>query len=297
MSRLPALCHGFNLPDPEPANAMPAKARRLALPVAILLTPLSALAQPAMPGASAASCAVQQPAEKPDHAAWTCLLTKYVQPGTDGINRVDYAAFKHNAADRATLDAYIAGFAGMDLSGTDADTFAAWANLYNAVTVRYILEKYPTGSIRDGYLFGGPWKKIKVNAGGQTVSLDEIEHGILRPRFHTPLVHYAINCAALSCPNLQTKAWQGATLDEDLAVAARTYINDPRGVTPTPRGLKVSSIYDWFEADFGGSKRAVIDHLLKYADVGLAEEIRSNPHIRTYDYDWSLNDSQKAGTE
>lgn len=273
---------------------MPAAACRLALPVALALTPISALAQPAVP----VSGVIQQlPAEKPAHAAWTCLLKKYVQAGPDGVNLVDYDAFKANAGDRAALDTYIASFADMSLSGTDAATFAAWANLYNAVTVRYILEKYPTGSIRDGHLFGGPWKKIKVNAGGETASLDEIEHGILRPRFHNPLVHYAINCAALSCPNLQPKAWQGATLDEDLAAAAHAYINNPRGVTITKRGLTVSSIYDWFETDFGGSKQAVIDHLLKYADAGLAEKIRSNPRIRTYEYDWSLNDTKKAETE
>jgi hypothetical protein len=273
---------------------MPAAACRLALPVALALTPLIAAAQPAIPVAGAVQ---QQPAEKPAHAAWTCLLKKYVQPGTDGVNRIDYAAFKDNAEDRESLDRYIAGFADMDLSGTDAATFAAWANLYNAVTVRYILEQYPTGSIRDGHLFGGPWKKIKVIAGGKTVSLDEIEHGILRPRFGNPLVHYAINCAAISCPNLQPMAWQGATLDEDLAAAARAYVNDPRGVTVTPRGLRVSSIYDWFESDFGGSKQAVIDHLLKYADASLAEEIRANPRIRAYEYNWSLNETKKAETE
>ena len=272
---------------------MPGAACRLALPMALALTPLIAAAQPVMPVAGAIQ---QQPAEKPAHAAWTCLLKKYVQPGTDGVNRIDYAAFKDNAEDRTTLDTYIASFADMDLSGTDAATFAAWANLYNAVTVRYILERYPTGSIRDGYLFGGPWKKINVVAGGETVSLDEIEHGILRPRFGTPLVHYAINCAAISCPNLQAKAWQGATLDEDLADAVRAYINDPRGVTVTPRGLRISSIYDWFESDFGGSKQAVIEHLLKYADAALAKEIRSNPRIRAYEYDWSLNDTKKAET-
>jgi hypothetical protein len=273
---------------------MPGAACRLALPVALALTPLIAVAQPAMPVAGAVQ---QPPAEKPAHAAWTCLLKKYVQAGTDGVNRIDYAAFKANTEDRAALDKYIAGFADMDLSGTDAATFAAWANLYNAVTVRYILEQFPTGSIRNGFLFGGPWKKIKVDAGGQTVSLDEIEHGILRPRFGNPLVHYAINCAAISCPNLQPKAWQGATLDADLAIAARAYINDPRGVTMTPRGLRISSIYDWFEADFGGSNQAVIDHLLAYADAGLAEEIRSNPRIRAYEYDWSLNVTKKAETE
>ncbi|MEZ5985971.1 MAG: DUF547 domain-containing protein [Hyphomonas sp.] len=273
---------------------MPASACRLALPVALVLTPLSALAQPAVP----VSGMVQQaPAEKPVHAAWTCLLKKYVTAGTDGVNRVDYAALKANPEDRATLDTYIASFADMDLSGTDPGTFAAWANLYNAVTVRYIVEAYPTGSIRDGYLFGGPWKKIKVMADGESVSLDEIEHAILRPRFRNPLVHYAINCAAISCPNLQPKAWEADTLEEDLAAAARAYINDPRGVTITGRGLNVSSIYDWFEADFGRSKQAVIEHLLKYADAELATEIRANPRIRAYEYDWSLNDTKKAETE
>lgn len=273
---------------------MPGAACRLALPVALALTPLSALAQPAVP---VSGMVQQQPAEKPVHAAWTCLLKKYVQPGIDGVNRVDYAAFRANAEDRAALDTYIAKFEEMDLSGTNAATFAAWANLYNAVTVRYILENYPTGSIREGHLFGGPWKKIKVVADGQTVSLDEIEHSILRPRFGNPLVHYAINCAAVSCPNLQVKAWQADTLDDDLAAAARAYINDPRGATVTPRGLRVSSIYDWFEADFGGSKQAVIDHLLAYAEPGLAEKIHSNPRIRAYEYNWSLNDTQKAETE
>jgi hypothetical protein len=233
----------------------------------------------------------------PQHSAWTRLLETYVIAGSDGVNRVDYAALKADPADRAALDAYIDSFADMDLSGTSPAAFAAWANLYNAVTVRYIVQNYPLGSIRDGYLFGGPWKKIKVTADGETVSLDEIEHKILRPRFKTPLVHYAINCAAFSCPNLQAKAWEADTLDADLTAAARAYINNPRGVTVTDSGITVSSIYDWFEADFGGSKQAVIAHLLKYADEDLAKEINANPRIRKYDYDWSLNDSQKADAE
>ena len=234
---------------------------------------------------------------RPQHAAWTRLLETYVVPGPEGVNRVDYGALKANPADRAALDAYIDSFASMDLSGDNPADFAAWANLYNAVTVRYIVRKYPLGSIRDGSLFGGPWKKIMVRAGGQTVSLDDIEHKILRPHFHDPRVHYSINCASYSCPNLQTKAWEAATLDADLDAAARDYINSARGVTVTGRGLTVSSIYDWFEADFGGSKQAVIDHLLKYADPVLAEAIRANPHIRSYDYDWSLNDTLKASAK
>ena len=209
---------------------------------------------------------------KSQHAAWTALLSKYVHTSADGVNRFDYGALKASAADRKALDAYIAGFETMDLSGSKDAAFAAWANLYNAVTVRYIVSKYPVGSIKDGYLFGGPWKKVTVTAGGREVSLDDIEHRILRPVFKEPRVHYAINCAAVSCPNLMAEAWEPATLDAELDTAARAYVNNPRGVTVTDKGLVVSSIYDWFEADFGGSKDAVIDHLLKYA--------------------WSLNDTE-----
>ena len=229
---------------------------------------------------------------KAQHAQWTRLLSKYVHTSDNGINRVDYGALKSNAADRAALDAYIGRFADRDLSGTNDAAFAAWANLYNAVTVRHIVEKHPLGSIKDGYFFGGPWKKITVTVGGGKVSLDDIEHKILRPKFNEPRVHYAINCAAFSCPNLMTKAWEPATLDADLDAAARAYVNDPRGVSVTDRGLVLSSIYDWFAADFGDSKQAVIHHLLKYADTGLAKQIRANPKIRSYDYDWSLNDTE-----
>ena len=229
---------------------------------------------------------------KAQHAQWTRLLAKYVHTSDDGVSRVDYGALKANAADRTALDAYIGKFAGMDLSGTNDAAFAAWANLYNAVTVRYIVEKYPLGSIKDGYFFGGPWKKITVSVGGRNLSLDAIEHKILRPDFGDPRVHYAINCAAFSCPSLMATAWEPATLDADLDAAARAYVNNSRGVSVTDRGLVLSSIYDWFAADFGGSKQAVIDHLLKYADTGLAKQIRANPKIRSYDYDWSLNDTE-----
>ncbi|MEH6693418.1 MAG: DUF547 domain-containing protein [Hyphomonas sp.] len=229
---------------------------------------------------------------KSQHAAWTALLSKYVHTSADGVNRFDYGALKASAADRKALDAYIAGFETMDLSGSNDAAFAAWANLYNAVTVRYIVSKYPVGSIKDGYLFGGPWKKVTVTAGGREVSLDDIEHKILRPIFKEPRVHYAINCAAVSCPNLMAEAWEPATLDAELDTAARAYVNNPRGVNVTDKGLVVSSIYDWFEADFGGSKEAVIDHLLKYADKGLAQQIGTNPKIRSYKYDWSLNDTE-----
>lgn len=263
---------------------------RPALAFAVLLTVMApvalAEAKPAAVGG------VQTEMRKPAHAEFSTLLAKYVKSSPDGVNRFDYAGLQASPADRAALDAYIAQFAEADLSGTDGAAFATWTNLYNAVTVRYIVEKYPVKSIRDGTLIG-PWKKIIVRAGGRTVSLDAIEHEILRPTFKDPRVHYAINCASYGCPNLLDKAWEAATLDADLDLAARAYVNHRRGTTVTARGLEVSEIYNWFQEDFGGSKTGVIDHLLKYASPELARQIRANPKIVKYRYDWSLNDASR----
>lgn len=224
------------------------------------------------------------------HADWTRLLKAYVKAGSDGITRVDYAGLAASTGDRKALDLYIARFAETDLSAKTDANFAAWANLYNAATVRHIVERYPVKSIRDGYLVG-PWKEVMVRAGRQDVSLDAIEHKILRKVWGTPEVHYAINCASYSCPNLPPKAWEAGTLKKELDAAARAYVNHPRGVSVTARGLTVSEIYNWFETDFGGSKASVVEHLLKYADPILAEKIRAKPKILRYQYDWSLNDA------
>lgn len=250
------------------------------------------LSLPRILASIALAALLMQPALAQSDEDWTRLLETYVTESADGVNRVDYETLAGNEADRAALDAYIAGFETRDLSTTGDAEFAAWANLYNAVTVRHILERYPLDSIRDGYVFGGPWKKVSVSVGGDDVSLDAIEHDILRPRFKDPRVHYAINCASYGCPNLAIRAWTADTLDEDLDAAARAYVNHPRGVSVSSRGLTVSSIYKWFQADFGGSKGGVINHLLEYAEPALAEKIRTNPKIRGYEYDWSLNDTR-----
>ncbi|MEM1106027.1 MAG: DUF547 domain-containing protein [Pseudomonadota bacterium] len=236
--------------------------------------------------------AADVPAERPArHGAWTSLLQTYVQPGEDGVNRFDYGALQASEADRAALSGYIDSFAELDFSAlTRAEAFAAWANLYNALTIDHIIGRYPVRSIRSGYIVG-PWKDVKTIAGGRELSLDAIEHEILRVEWDDPRVHYAVNCAAIGCPNLQTRAWEAATLDADLDRAARAFINSPRGVVVRDGGgLKVSRIYKWFEEDFGATEEGVIEHLLTYADAELAEAIRARPDIRRHAYDWRLND-------
>ena len=225
------------------------------------------------------------------HAAWDELLGTYVVPGDDGVNRFDYGGLQANAEDTAKLNAYLERFADFDVETLDEnEQFAAYANIYNALTVQYIVERYPTKSIRAGYIVG-PWKRVFTTINGQELSLDQIEHEILRVEWDDPRVHYAVNCAAYSCPNLQTDAWFGETLDADLNSAARAYVNDPRGVTIRRNGtLQVSTIYKWFREDFGGSNDGVIDHLLEYAEPELATQIQAKRRITKHEYDWDLND-------
>lgn len=228
-------------------------------------------------------------AEQAQHSAWTELLQKYVAPHPDGVNRFDYGGLKANAADSAALDAYISTYATMPISELPREEqFVAWVNLYNAVTIQYIRDRYPTRTIKTGIF--GPWKNIYVTAEGERISLNDIEHEVLRKQWSEPRVHYAVNCASIGCPNLKTTAWETATLEEDLDAAARAYINHPRGVSIRRDGaLRVSTIYKWFKADFGTREAKVIEHLLRYAEPELAAQINNRPDIKSYRYDWDLN--------
>lgn len=225
------------------------------------------------------------------HQAWDDILGTYVVESDDGVNRFDYGALQANTEDSAKLDAYLESFENLDFDTLSEDEqFAAYSNIYNALTIQHIVGRYPTKSIRSGYIVG-PWKRVFTVVDGEKVSLDDLEHGILRVQFSDPRVHYAVNCASFGCPNLRTDAWFGATLDEELDDAARDYINNPRGVTVRRNGtLQVSTIYKWFREDFGGSNDGVIDHLLEHAEPELAEKIQAKRKITKHEYDWSLND-------
>lgn len=224
------------------------------------------------------------------HQPWDDILGTYVIEYDDGVNRFDYGALLANADDSAKLDAYLEGFADFDVETLEEnEQFAAYSNIYNALTVQHIVGRYPVKSIRSGYLVG-PWKRVFTVINGEEVSLDHIEHEILRVDFDDPRVHYAVNCAAFSCPNLQDEAWFGATLDSELDRTAAEFVNNPRGVTIRDNGtLQVSTIYKWFREDFGGSNEGVIDHLVKYAEPELAAQIEAKRRITKHEYDWSLN--------
>ena len=226
------------------------------------------------------------------HAEFTNILQKYVNaPDGQGLTHFNYGRLKATPSDKAALDNYIKKLANInpDTLGRN-EAIAYYANLYNAVTVQVVTENYPVSSIKKlGPLGSGPWKKNLLTINGQPASLNNVEHDIMRKQFPSPYVHYMVNCASVGCPNLFDRAWEAGTLEQERQKAAAAYINSPRGVQITSKGLKISSIFKWFKEDFGG-KSGTLQHIRKYARPELAQAIDNGAQIVDYGYDWSLNE-------
>jgi len=230
-----------------------------------------------------------------DHGAWTALLARHRSMGADGIARFDYAVLAAAGPDRAALADYLAALAAIHVSAlARAEQMAFWINLYNAMTVDVVVRHWPVDSIRDirispGWFVVGPWGRKLIAVEGEEVSLDDIEHRILRPLWNDPRVHYAVNCASLGCPDLAAEAYTGAALDAQLERAAVGFVNHPRGARIEAGRLRVSSIYEWFKADFGGDDAGVIAHLRRYAGPELARALAGMTRIAGHAYDWTIN--------
>jgi len=237
-------------------------------------------------------------AESVDHAPWSAFLERHLRRQPDGSTRLAYGEV--DAGNRQALASYLARLAAVPVSRLSRlEQRAYWINLYNALTVQVVLDAYPVASIRDvnispGLFTRGPWGKKLVGVEGEAVSLDDIEHRILRPIFADPRLHYALNCASIGCPDLAQSAYTAATTDAMLDTAARAFVNHPRGARIAQGKLRVSSIYAWFKADFGADDEGVLRHLATYAAPALAEALMSIRKIDDHDYDWALNDAGRT---
>lgn len=233
-------------------------------------------------------------AARVDHGAWDGLLANFRRQGTDGVARVDYRGLLSTG--RGGIDAYVRQLEAAEVSALDrAEQMAFWINLYNALTLKVVLDHYPVASIRDidispGLFANGPWGATLARVEGEEVSLDDIEHRILRPIWKDPRVHYAVNCASVGCPNLAGQAFTGARLETMLEAGAKAYATDPRGCSVANGRVTASKIYDWFQEDFGGTEAGVLAHLRQHGARGLD----GFSDIDSYDYDWSLNTTSNA---
>jgi hypothetical protein len=248
-----------------------------------LFAPTVLVGEPCPPGQRAPLAAV-------DHEPFGALLARFV----DDRGRVAYAAWKADAAAVAALHAYLAalGRADVDAPSTREAALAFWINAYNALTLAGVLRVYPTGSIRDhtGRVFGfNIWKNLRLHAGGRTVSLAGIEHGILRG-LDDPRVHFGLVCASNSCPALPRGAYTAAAVDEQLAASARAFLARPDVVRVGPDGRveALSRLFKWYGTDFAPTTAGQLDALRPFLPAD-ADPDRP-PAVAYLPYDWSLND-------
>ena len=226
-----------------------------------------------------------------DHSAWQQFLDDYVSVSDDGVNRVAYDAAAESG--RTLLTGYIDALTSMDPRQLTADEqYAYWVNLYNALTVDLVLNYPKKKSILrmgKGFFSIGPWDETVATIAGQEVTLNDIEHRILRPIWDDQRIHFAVNCASFGCPNLNKTAYTAANLEDQLDLAEQTYLNHPRGVLVDERGrVKLSSIFKWYQADFGLNETEVLDYIAEFNDAVAKLDRTKNIRVK-YDYDWSLN--------
>lgn len=228
------------------------------------------------------------------HASWNTLLKSYVRKGV-----VNYAGLKQ--AGGPALDGYLRSLESVCPGDYDKWTreqkLAFWINAYNAYTVKLVLTHYPIKSIRSiGFLPGAAFREsfIPLKAlRGEVLSLNDIEHEILRKEFREPRIHFAINCASKSCPALQSEVYRSATLDTQLTLATRQFVSDTskNRFDAASSTLYLSAIFDWFREDFERSSRTLPAFVARYAEPAIAAALSDGEKVRVkfLDYDWALN--------
>lgn len=210
------------------------------------------------------------------HTSWNALLKAHVSAS----GQVNYAGMKQ---DVAKLDAYLAQLQKQapTKDWSRNEKLAYWINTYNAFTVKLILTHYPLKSIRD---IDKPWDQKFIQIGDQTLSLNDIEHNIIRKRFNEPRIHFAVNCAAQSCPRLRNEAYTAGKLSQQLAEQTRSFINNRAFNQLDAQQPKVSKLFEWYAVDFK-QNGTVIDYINQYADT----KIGATASLSFLTYNWSLN--------
>lgn len=235
--------------------------------------------------------------KKVDHSRWEEFLQKYVDTSdASGIHLVRYGQV--SKADKAALESYLQALQKIEVTGLNrSEQMAFWINLYNAKTLAIVLQNYPLASIRDirlsnNVIANGPWDSPVLEVEKQKLSLNDIEHHILRPLWKDPRVHFALNCASMGCPDLAVSAFTSENLETLLDRGARAFINAPRGLAWKGEQLLLSSIFNWYGSDFGSNQRELLLTLAQWIPPLSKKKLEEYHGKINYQYDWKLNESQ-----
>ena len=238
------------------------------------------------------------------------LLDRILQTNVDEQGLVDYASLKKSRTD---LDSYIDSLAAFsprshpDRFPNRQHELAYWINAYNAFVLRGVVDAYPVASVMDIKILNGFFRRLQFTAGGQELTLDEIENKIIRPVYQDPRIHFVINCGAVSCPELENRAFTGKDLDIRLQKALQRFAANPGHVhlNTLDNKLHLSKILDWFGQDFINwfpqnrdpvpANPTLVDYLLFYLPGETATYLRQHADVEiSYDkYDWALNEQHK----
>lgn len=229
------------------------------------------------------------------HLQWQKILDTYLRSDTDsGVNLFAYQAV--TKADKKKLKAYLETLQALDPRQLNRqEQLSYWINFYNALTIDVVLDEYPVKSIKDirflTSLFG-PWDKNLVKVKGQKLSLNDIEHGILRPIWKDPRIHFVVNCASIGCPNLHAQAFTSENTERLMEMSAEEFINHPRGVSIDSGRVVLSSIFDWYGSDFGSNQAELIEYLAEYYEGSDVEHLEAVKEVE-FAYNWQLNQAVK----
>ena len=209
-------------------------------------------------------------------APWNRVLLRHLKDG-----RINFKTLAQDTAARQDLDAFIAAIGSMP----ESEPLASWINTYNALVVHAVLQRYPIASVGDVPNF---FSKITYRVAGTQRSLDDIENGVMRPRFKDARIHMALNCGAVSCPMLPQVAFEQAALDEQLDALAQEVVNDGHHVVLKNDQLEISALFAWFEEDFAGKAGSVVGWIKRYARSDQLKTLPDDIPLLVQPYDWAL---------
>jgi hypothetical protein len=226
----------------------------------------------------------------PSHAIWDELVKKHVRESGE----VDYPGF---IADSLRLNEYLqflSDSAPHPNKWTEAERLAYWINAYNAFTIQIVIRHYPVNGIKEiatGLnipFVSTTWDINFIQIGGEKINLNRIEHGIIRKEFNEPRIHFAVNCASVSCPKLRNEAYTADRLEMQLEDQTRTFINNQeKNIIISPDQAEVSKLFSWFSGDFKKKVPSVIDFINQYSQI----KLHKNAKLNYLEYNWALNDA------